>query len=80
MTVPEVAGLAPELEGAKEGQGSKPLASASERFHQEFLTLIQELDKTLAPEQRNRAVANFRRYAEDFSVLARRARAEPPRK
>jgi Fe-S cluster assembly protein SufD len=36
MTVPanapEVAGLAPELAGAKEGQGSKPLASASERF------------------------------------------------
>jgi uncharacterized protein DUF6279 len=54
--------------------------AASERFHQEFLTLIQELDKTLAPEQRNRAVANFRRYAEDFRVLARRARAEPPRK
>jgi hypothetical protein len=54
--------------------------AVSERFHQEFLTLIQELDKTLAPEQRNRAVANFRRYAEDFRVLARRARAEPPRK
>ena len=54
--------------------------ATSERFHQEFLTLIQELDKTLAPEQRNRAVANFRRYAEDFRVLARRARAEPPRK
>jgi Fe-S cluster assembly protein SufD len=32
MTVPEVAGLAPELKGAKEGQGSKPLASARERF------------------------------------------------
>ena len=32
MTVENVAGLAPELEGAKEGQGSKPLASASERF------------------------------------------------
>ncbi|HZG89927.1 MAG TPA: SufD family Fe-S cluster assembly protein, partial [Pseudonocardia sp.] len=28
----EVAGLAPELAGAKEGQGSKPLASASDRF------------------------------------------------
>jgi Fe-S cluster assembly protein SufD len=27
-----VAGLAPELAGAKKGQGSKPLASASERF------------------------------------------------
>ena len=32
MTAQEVAGLAPELEGAKEGQGSKPLASARERF------------------------------------------------
>jgi Fe-S cluster assembly protein SufD len=32
MTVENVAGLAPELAGAKEGQGSKPLASASERF------------------------------------------------
>jgi len=29
---PEVAGLAPELEGAKKGQGESPLASASERF------------------------------------------------
>jgi Fe-S cluster assembly protein SufD len=28
----EIAGLAPELAGAKEGMGSKPLASASERF------------------------------------------------
>ncbi len=32
MTVENVAGLAPELAGAKKGQGSKPLASASERF------------------------------------------------
>jgi Fe-S cluster assembly protein SufD len=32
MTVENVTGLAPELAGAKEGQGSKPLASASERF------------------------------------------------
>jgi len=54
--------------------------AASERFHQEFLALIQELDRTLAPEQRNRTVASFRNYAEDFRVLARRARAEPPRK
>ncbi|MEJ3653609.1 Fe-S cluster assembly protein SufD [Actinomycetes bacterium KLBMP 9759] len=28
----EVAGLAPELEGAKKGQGESPIASASERF------------------------------------------------
>ena len=32
MTVDNVAGLAPELAGAKKGQGSKPLASASDRF------------------------------------------------
>ena len=52
-------------------------AAASERYRQEFLALVLEFDRTLAPEQRNRAAANFRRYAEDFRVLARRARAEP---
>jgi Fe-S cluster assembly protein SufD len=31
-TAPEVAGLAPELAGAKKGQGEAPIASASERF------------------------------------------------
>jgi hypothetical protein len=51
--------------------------AASERFRQEYLALLLELDKTLVPEQRNRAAATLRRYAEDFRVLARRARAEP---
>lgn len=32
MTAPEVAGLAPELAGAKEGSGEIPVASAGERF------------------------------------------------
>ncbi|WP_028923036.1 Fe-S cluster assembly protein SufD [Pseudonocardia acaciae] len=32
MTAPEVAGLAPELSGAKEGSGEVPVASAGERF------------------------------------------------
>jgi Fe-S cluster assembly protein SufD len=32
MTVENVAGLAPELKGAKEGQGEVPAASAGERF------------------------------------------------
>jgi uncharacterized protein DUF6279 len=54
--------------------------AASERFRQEYLALLLEIDKTLGPEQRNRAAANFRRYAEDFRVLARRARAESPGK
>jgi Fe-S cluster assembly protein SufD len=32
MTAPEVAGLAPELKGAKKGQGESPIASAIDRF------------------------------------------------
>jgi hypothetical protein len=48
---------------------------ASERFRQEYSVLILELDKTLTPAQRARAQANFRRYAEDFRVLAARAGA-----
>lgn len=55
-------------------------AAASERFRQEYLALLLEIDKTLAPEQRNRAAGNLRRYAEDFRILARRAGAEPLRK
>ena len=51
--------------------------AAAERYRQDFLGLILEIDRTLAPEQRSRAAANLRRYAEDFRVLARRAPAEP---
>jgi hypothetical protein len=47
--------------------------AASERFRQEYSGLLLELDKTLTAEQRSRAEAHFRRYAEDFRVLARRA-------
>ena len=49
--------------------------AASERFRQEYSVLLLELDRTLTPEQRRRAEGNFRRYAEDFRVLARRAGA-----
>jgi hypothetical protein len=49
--------------------------AASERFRQEYYTLLLELDKSLTREQRERAQTNFRRYAEDFRVLARRAGA-----
>lgn len=50
-------------------------AAASETGRQEYFALLLDLDKTLSPEQRARAQANFRRYAEDFSVLTRRAGA-----
>ncbi len=49
--------------------------AASERFRQEYYTLLLDLDNSLTREQRERAQANFRRYAEDFRILARRAGA-----
>ena len=54
--------------------------AASERFRQEYYALLLEIDRTLTPKQRARAAANFRRYAEDFALLARRAGAELPAK
>ena len=57
-------------------RGREPAyAAASETGRKEYFALLLELDKTLSPEQRARAQANFRRYAEDFNVLARRAGA-----
>jgi hypothetical protein len=50
--------------------------AAGERFRQEYSVLLLELDKTLTREQRSRAEAHLRRYAEDFRVLARRAGAQ----
>ena len=50
--------------------------AASERFRKEYGELLLELDRTLSPEQRARAEANLRRYAEDFRVLARRGGTE----
>jgi hypothetical protein len=54
--------------------------AASERFRLEYYSFVLEIDKTLTPQQRTRAAANFRRYAEDFTLLARRAGAELPAK
>jgi hypothetical protein len=57
-------------------KGREPAhAAASEQFRHEYYSLLLDLDKTLTPEQRARAQGNFRRYAEDFKILARRAGA-----
>jgi hypothetical protein len=53
-------------------------AAASENGRQEYFALLLDLDKTLTPEQRARAQANLRRYADDFTILARRAGAAQP--
>ncbi|TMH92418.1 MAG: hypothetical protein E6H47_03580 [Betaproteobacteria bacterium] len=60
-------------------QGRDPAyAAASEAARQEYYALLLDLDRMLSSEQRARAVANFRRYADDFTILARRAVPEPP--
>lgn len=47
-------------------------AAASEAFRREFHALLLDLDGSLTPEQRARAVARLRGYAADFAALARK--------
>ena len=49
----------------------------NEAWRKEFYQLLIDLDRSLSAAQRAKAVANFRRYAEDFSVLSGQAGAEP---
>ena len=60
-------------------QGRDPAyAAASEAARQEYYTLLLDLDRMLSAEQRAKAVANFHRYANDFTILAGRAAPEQP--
>jgi hypothetical protein len=55
-------------------------AAASEAARHEYYALLLDLDRTLGAEQRRQAVGNFRRYANDFTILASRAiPAQQPR-
>jgi uncharacterized protein DUF6279 len=65
----------PELAANWDKGRDQAHAAASEKFRQEYYALLLDLDKTMTQEQRTRAQANFRRYAEDFKILARRAGA-----
>ncbi|HEV7477686.1 MAG TPA: DUF6279 family lipoprotein [Burkholderiales bacterium] len=49
--------------------------TVNETWRREFYALLLDIDRSLSPAQRAKAVANFRRYAEDFAVLA--GQAEP---
>jgi len=42
----------------------------NQAWRKEFYALLIDMDRSLTPAQRAKAVANFRRYAEDFSVLS----------
>jgi hypothetical protein len=55
-------------------QGREPAHTAlNEAWRREFDAMLLDLDRTLTPAQRSRAVATLRRYAQDFAVLASRA-------
>ena len=43
-----------------------------ESWRGEYFQLLIEIDRSLSPEQRRRALGNLRRYAEDFEALAAR--------
>lgn len=51
-------------------------AAAHEAWKQALFALLHDIDRSLTPEQRARAVARLRAYSEDFAVLASRSAAE----
>ena len=60
----------PEL-AANWQQGRDPAFLAlNEAWRKEFGALLIDIDRSLTPTQRAKAVGNFRRYADDFAVLA----------
>ncbi len=58
-------------------QGRDPAyAAANDAWREQYFAMLLDIDKSLSAEQRARAVARFRSFAEDFTVLAGRAGAE----
>jgi len=52
-------------------QGRDPaFLELNDAWRKEFYALLIDMDRSLTPAQRAKAVANFRRYAEDFAVLS----------
>ena len=52
-------------------QGRDPaFLQLNDAWRKEFYALLIDMDRSLTPAQRAKAVANFRRYAEDFAVLS----------
>jgi hypothetical protein len=50
--------------------------AANDAWREQYFAMLLDIDKSLSAEQRARAVARFRSFAEDFTVLASRAGAE----
>ena len=63
----------PELAAQWERGRDPAFVKANQAGREELFALLLDLDRTLSPEQRARAQGHFRRYSEDFAVLASRA-------
>jgi hypothetical protein len=67
----------PDLAADWQAGRDPAFVAANEAWRKEFYALLLDIDRTLTPAQRAKAVANFRRYAEDFAVLSGHAGPEP---
>jgi hypothetical protein len=63
----------PELARHWERGRDPAFVKANVAAREEMFSLLMDIDRGLAPEQRARAQAHLRRYSEDFAVLASRA-------
>jgi hypothetical protein len=66
----------PELAAHWQTGRDPAFVALNEAWRREFYALLLDLDRSLTPAQRARAVAAFRRYAEDFAVLSGHSGAE----
>lgn len=67
----------PELAAHWQKGRDPAFVALNEAWRREFFALLLDLDRSLTPAQRARAVAAFRRYAEDFAALSGRFGADP---
>ncbi len=71
----QAAARLPELVSNWQRGRDPAFAAANETWRQELYAMLQDIDRTLTPEQRARAAAQLQRYSRDMRVLA--ARGEP---
>jgi hypothetical protein len=62
----------PELIAGWERGRDPAYVKALEAWRGQYYALLMDIDRTLSPEQRSRALRQMRRYAEDFEALAAR--------
>ncbi|HXC37841.1 MAG TPA: DUF6279 family lipoprotein [Burkholderiales bacterium] len=70
-----LAAILQDLFAHPEKKRPQVLQQALDRYDQAVMELVMDIDRTLTPEQRARAVKRMRKYADDFTQLAHPAEA-----